>query len=244
MNPLKALKGSTLAILCTTQKAMSLSTNKQIRNVLKETDKLEWDDRIALQQKWTNEEKGWQCAVEWRETKYGVGLFSAQNIDAGTVIRVGKNGLNLLQFKNANDLERFIERPSSDSCHSSEEEAAARLRYLADYLWGFHRQANEEGYCNVESEKQTDRFFGMWIPGNGLNHNTSPNTVYRAAAEGGTDEGINLVALRDISKGEELYDDYIRHGKAPLWLKEFSVKNNISLNFGDCNDFVKGKNLP
>lgn len=240
-NPSKAVMGVTLGLLCNMQKANSLSAHRQITNVLKENGGLEWDDRIALQQKWTNEEKGWQCAVEWRSTQYGVGLFSTQDIDAGTVIRVGKNGSNLLQFRSIDDIETFIQGSSSVSLGGSDEESAARLRYVADYLWGFNPHADERGYYDVESENHIDRFFGMWIPGNGLNHNASPNTVYRAAADGGTNEGINLVALCDISKGEELYDDYIRHGKAPSWLKEFAEKYNTSLNFGDCNDFVESE---
>mmetsp|Transcript_22054 Transcript_22054/g.32586 ORF Transcript_22054/g.32586 Transcript_22054/m.32586 type:complete len:244 (-) Transcript_22054:98-829(-) len=241
MKPSKGVVGTTLGFLCNTQKCNSLSSHRQIINVLKENSRLEWDNRLALQEKWTNEEKGWKCAVEWRNTQYGVGLFSVQNIDAGTVIRVGKNGSNLLQFESIDDIERFIKGYSNDSLDGSDEESLARLRYVADYLWGFNPHADERGYYDVESEENIDRFFGMWIPGNGLNHSTSPNTVYRAAAEGGVNEGIDLVALCDISKGEELYDDYVRHGKAPLWLKEFANKYNTGLNFGDCNDFVESK---
>lgn len=46
----------------------------------------------------------------------------------------------------------------------------------------------------------------MRIPGNGLNHNESPNTVYREHSEQGTNAGVSLVALTDITKGDELYD--------------------------------------
>jgi hypothetical protein len=82
----------------------------------------------------------------------------------------------------------------------------------------FNPNADERGYDDDDdettSEKETNRFFGMWVPGNGLNHNREPNTVYRPAAQGGTDVGIHLVALRDIEQGEELFD-YRRHGTAP-----------------------------
>ena len=57
--------------------------------------------------------------------------------------------------------------------------------------------------------------------GNGLNHRLEPNTVYRAAG-GGTEEGINLVALTNIKSGEQLFDDYRRHGSAPQWALDFA----------------------
>ncbi|KAL3897095.1 MAG: hypothetical protein SGARI_007001 [Bacillariaceae sp.] len=73
----------------------------------------------------------------------------------------------------------------------------------------------------------------MWIPGNGLNHHTEPNTVYRMS-----DDGIDLMSLKDIAKDEELYDDYRRHGKAPEWLEHWAKQHKVSLNFAGCNDFV------
>jgi len=76
-------------------------------------------------------------------------------------------------------------------------------------------------------------FYGMWIPGNGVNHNETPNTVYKA-----TPDGINLVALVDIKADDELFDDYRRHGTSSPWLKEFARIHNVTLNFADCNDFV------
>ena len=48
---------------------------------------------------------------------------------------------------------------------------------------------------------------GFRVPGNGLNHNFTPNTVYRPAVNGGTDVGIDLVAISNIKAGDELYDD-------------------------------------
>ena len=62
--------------------------------------------------------------------------------------------------------------------------------------------------------------------------------MYRPARDGGTDVGINLVALTNIEAGEELYDDYRRHGSAPKWLLEFAKEYNVTLNFAECNDFV------
>lgn len=158
-------------------------------------------------------------------TLFGVGLFAAEDIAAGTVLRTGVIGRNLLQFTNADDIESFCQRGGSDEFDS-------RLRYTCDYLWGFTTKGtDEQGYRDTYKEKH--RFYGCWVPGNGLNHKTEPNTVYRSS-----ENGINLVALTEVEAGDELYDDYTRHGRAPEWLLAFSQKYNVNLNFAECNDFV------
>lgn len=43
---------------------------------------------IGLQTKWSNADKGWKVAVEWKKTPFGAGLFAAQDMDAGTTMRV------------------------------------------------------------------------------------------------------------------------------------------------------------
>jgi SET domain len=191
---------------------------------------VEWNDRIALQAMLTLKEKGWKVLVEWKETSHGIGVFAGESIAASTVLRVGKHGRNLLQFKCRDDIEAFCGN-NSDYQQS--------LNYVQDYLWGYNTITDERGYEVSESTVE-DRFFGMWLPGNGLNHHCSPNTVYRTLP-GGTDDGIMLVALTDIGTGQELYDDYRRHGAAPAWLKEFAEKKQLALNFADCNDFVAPK---
>ncbi|CAB9518548.1 expressed unknown protein [Seminavis robusta] len=198
--------------------------------VLDHMDGADWDNRIALQAKWTNEEKGWQVGVEWKHTPFGVGLFATDDIAEGTILRIGQNGHNLMQFQSIQDIEEFCRHP---------EDYPARLRYVSDYLWGFSWQNTDaQGYdLPDDTSSVEDRFMGMWVPGNGLNHNLVPNTVYRTR-KGGTQEGIVLVALCDVAAGDELFDDYRRHGRAPEWLKEFAREKQVSLNFAECNDFV------
>lgn len=206
---------------------------------------VDWDDRIGMQSAWTNMEKGWKVEVDWRETPFGAGLFAAQDIPSGTLLREGNNGINLIQFHSIEDIETFC-KGDGDSGTAAYH---SKLSYVKDYMWGFNPNADGEGYDIVDdktagklsAEHEAERFFGMWVPGNGLNHSPSPNTVYRPAINGGTDVGIDLVALRDIREGEELFDDYRRHGSAPAWLLKFASKNNVSLNFAECNDFVDEK---
>ena len=188
------------------------------------------ENRIALQAKWSNEEKGWQVPVEWKNTPYGIGLFAAADIAAETTLRVGTNGNNLLQFKSVNEIETFCQQGKSEEYH-------ARLNYVSDYLWGYSPiNTDSKGY-DLSPPGEDERFYGMWIPGNGLNHKAVPNTVYRTR-KGGTDAGIVLVSLCDIAAGDELLDDYRRHGLAPKWLQDFARTKNVSLNFADCNNFV------
>lgn len=206
-------------------------------------NQIDWDDRIGLQGQWSNEAKGWKVNVEWKETHFGAGLFALEAIPAGTVLRNGQNGRNLIQFRSVSDIEDFCQSDDRDG----DSVDRSRLLYVKDYLWGFNTNADERGYElavdsndeeKIRTKQANDRFFGMWIPGNGLNHHLEPNTVYRQA-EGGTKVGINLVALRAIAPGEELFDDYRRHGTAPQWLSAFAEKYGVSLNFADCNDFVR-----
>lgn len=203
---------------------------------------VDWNDRVGMQEKWNNKEKGWKVSVEWKETPFGAGLFAAQDIANGTLLRIGKNGINLAQFTSIEDIEAF--------CGGNDEDKDvfdAKLKYVKDYMWGFSLNTDERGYDIVTKDEAlmerhaSERFFGMWCPGNGLNHNPNPNTVYRADEDGGTRAGINLVAIADIRKGDELFDDYRRHGHAPEWLLDFAKKYDVSLNFAECNDFVNDK---
>lgn len=199
----------------------------------------DWNDRIGLQEKWfTNQEKGWQVQVKWKMTPFGVGLFANQDIPGGTILRVGTRGHNLVQFCSVEEIEAFCHM-EGDADRNSDADYHARLNYVKDYLWGYSpSHTDTQGYDLPSSPLGSEnRFYGMWIPGNGLNHSPIPNTVYRTR-KGGIETGIVLVALRDISDDEELFDDYRRHGRAPSWLLEFASTKEVSLNFAECNDFV------
>ena len=202
-------------------------TGKLLVNTLRTATAVDWDNRIALQKLWSNSEKGWRVEVEWRNTPYGVGLFAAQDISGGTILRTGIIGCNLMQFTTVDDIQAF--------CEISIDEYDSRLRYVSDYLWGFTTcGTDEKGYLVNSHQDEENRFYGMWIPGNGLNHDENPNTVYCT-----TKDGIDLVALQHIESGSELYDDYRRHGQAPDWLLEFARDYQVAtLNFPECNTFV------
>jgi len=251
---------------CSTEESSSdtntnTNTNSSIKNTLEA--KLDWNDRIGIQDRYTLEEKGWEVRVDWRSTPYGAGVFSREDsvIEAGTILRRGIIGLNLKEFTSIDDIHQFCTTAGTivETEARGESESVgyrAKLGYVKDYLWGFNKEADERGYdtntnantidkngsissgssISPDDDSDTDddkRFFGMWVPGNGLNHNETPNTVYRP-----TKDGIDLVALVDIKVDDELFDDYRRHGTSSPWLKEFADIHNVTLNFADCNDFV------
>ncbi len=223
----------TWSVLDTHISRQMMSLQSSLINTLEST--LDWSDRIGLQDRYTLQEKGWHVEVDWRPTLYGAGLFSKQFIAKGTILRTGVLGLNLKEFTSIADIDAFCEQQQVEA----PETAVARRIYVKDYLWGFSKFANDEGYPldskadAMDSSSGNRRFYGMWIPGNGLNHSSRPNTVYRLSPD-----GINLVALTDIAIDDELFDDYRRHGSAPEWLKEFAQLHQVTLNFADCNDFV------
>jgi hypothetical protein len=234
--------------ISTTSLVYPISILDRINNSNLDNDERIWSDRIALQNSWTLHEKGWQVSVEWKVSPLlndssGIGVFAKQLIPAGTILRIGILNDNLIQLTSINDIETFCNEYGPSQYQG-------RLQYVQDYLWGFYpsNMTDENGYpkSNDDISNNTDeRFFGMWMPGNGLNHNKIPNTVYRnddtftTIASSNGKRALYLIALSDIQEGDELFDDYRRHGTTPpLWLKNYAIEKNITLNFADCNDFV------
>jgi SET domain len=199
-----------------------------------------WSNRRVLQDQFSLRDKGWHVDVVWNMTpQYGIAVYANQDIARGTVVRTGYLHKNLIPLASVEAIESFCGGPwNSDQTSPLYQQ---RLQYVQDYLWGYYptSSTDERGYPRETEHGAMDaRFFGMWIPGNGLNHNNNANTVYRDLPGGPFQQGLQLVALTDIAKGEELFDDYRRHGTAPLWLRRFAQDKNITLNFADCNGFV------
>ena len=144
---------------------------------------IDWNDRIGLQATWTNEKKGWNVDVEWRQTKFGAGLFALEDIPKDSILRVGKNGRNLKEFQSLADIESYIQTVAKDETATATSGVVttgrpicneARLYYVADYLWGFDPVVDEQRENAYERSTSNDkssgagsppRFFGMWVPG-------------------------------------------------------------------------------
>eukprot|EP00121_Abeoforma_whisleri_P002349 Awhi_evm1s2104 len=197
------------------------STSNPI-NTIDNADKVDWNDRVGLQDQWSNKDKGWRVDVEWKQTPYGAGVFAKQKIKKGTILRIGRNGKNLLQFRDSAEMRSFCLDAKGTPNQS-------RISYTSDYFYGFRFDSNDDSSSSM--------WYGLWVPGNGLNHSLEANTIYQTASDG-IDKGIDLVAMTDIAEGSELFDDYRRHGKAPDWAKSFANEFGVSMNFEGCNDFV------
>ena len=112
--------------------------------------RLDWNDRIGLQDRFTLEEKGWKVQVDWRSTPYGAGLFSTQDIEAGEILRRGILGVNLKEFTSIADIDDFC-RTSGETTEiagdsNNDTGHKAKLGYIKDYLWGFNKDADDRGY--------------------------------------------------------------------------------------------------
>ena len=78
----------------------------------------------------------------------------------------------------------------------------------------------------------------VYIPGNGINHRVGGNTR-KVCRRGGCD----LVAVRDIPKGEPLGIDYNSFGRAPRWHTDMlrEIFGTDECIFAGLNDFVGEK---
>jgi len=184
---------------------------------------ISWANRLELQNQWTNSEKGWQVAVEWNQGPYGVGLFAEETISEGTLMRQGVIGRNLVRFQGETCLYQFL------GCWN-DPRYPERLDYVADYLYG----------VDLRNDGKEDQwFYGIWLPGHGINHDYDSNIVFHAVWDiDDTLIGLNLHASQDIQEGQEILENYHAFGRAPPWLLEFKDRAKIDLNFVDCNSFV------
>lgn len=164
--------------------------------------------------------------MEWKRTPFGAGVFANEDIAKGTTLRFGKIGRNLLRFDLAEDVVDFC-------CAGGAMPLAPRVAYVSDYFYGFDPNAEV-----LDAANPLPWFYGVWIPGNGLNHSPTPNVLYKCA-RGGIGVGIDLTALTDISSGDELLDDYRRFGPPPPWAQAAAKQLKMpGMNFAGSNDFV------
>ena len=141
----------------------------------------------------------------------GIGVFADEDIEAGTVLRIGTIGVNLVIFN-----------PTTNYPNKNKTKATAE--HLKNYAWVCP--------CHV---KGGGKDMMVLIPGSGINHRTQANsmTVCRK-------DGVDLVAVRPIKRGEPISNDYNLFGRAPQWhvdmLKEaFGTDECV---FRGLNDYV------
>ena len=143
----------------------------------------------------------------------GIGVFADENIKAGTVMREGRFGVNMVIFN------RNTNYPNTKSNQT--------LEHLKN--WAF--------VCPCHVEGGGDDMM-VYIPGSGINHRVNGNTRQVCRCD-----GVDQVSVRDIPKGEPLGIDYNSFGCAPKWhldaLKEtFGTEGCL---FRGLNDFVSSE---
>merc|ERR1712032_73301 len=90
-------------------------------------------------------------------------------------------------------------------------------QYVADYTFGL--------------EVDEDKFVhGAFFPGNGCNHDVANRNI-RLQCVYSADESellrIDMVAIKDISEGDEILDNYETFGPAPKFLQTWAAQQDI-----------------
>ena len=181
-----------------------------------------FSERTDIQSLFPNAMKGWQVPVHHGECSlgYGMAVFAGADIEAGTVLRRGVPGLNLLRIQSKEDLDRLGDNPHV-------------LSYLADYLFGF-----TDCDDSVEDSKKIYHQ-NLWVPGCGFNLCAARANVDHTHSEDGTE--VHLVAKKKMAKGEQMFQDVSDLGHAPEfmveWRDSFKSKFEMPLNFKGQNDY-------
>jgi len=66
-----------------------------------------WMDRYKMQNAYSREAKGWKVQVKWEVSPIigaGVGVFVAEDVKEGQVLRLANTGRNLIRFRKKSDL--------------------------------------------------------------------------------------------------------------------------------------------
>ena len=176
----------------------------------------DWEDSIQMQQSMTLEEAGWQVKVRWgRQTSdtgqdLGIGLIADQDLTAGRVIRICTVGKSLIIFNSTTNL------PNLNNWKTA--------KYVQNYSFA----------CECIVDAGVDALL-LYVPGNSLNHSENGNTQATCY-----EEALHLAVTTDVKKGEPLFHDYRKFGRAPSWfldkLRE-SIGDERTV-FQGCNEYV------
>ena len=165
--------------------------------------------------------------VYHQESDFGIGAFIQESVSTGTILRKGCKNTNLIIAKSKHDFPKLTE---------------ASLYYIQNYCSTVKLELvenenieqtgkNEQHENSVENKEM---FF--WVPGNSTNHSEHSSNVVALESV----DGYDMVASRDILKGEELTEDYNHFGKPPRWYEEFLEEVGIEeFIFKGHNDYVK-----
>jgi len=178
---------------------------------------ISWESADEMQRSMTLEEKGWRVKVKWGqqyegEQCIGLGVFADEDIPSGTIVRIGRIGVNQVVFN------KNINLPTTKNKKT--------VVYVKDYA----------GRCPCQNKENPDNLL-VWLPGSSWNHSENNSNIKYNCLKA----GIDMVASRDIRKDEAITGDYRTMGFSPDWYKEW-LKEELGDSenvFQGCNDFVK-----
>ncbi|KAL3905760.1 MAG: hypothetical protein SGARI_004309 [Bacillariaceae sp.] len=153
----------------------------------------------------------------------------------------------MIQFASRQDIDDFLTGGSQETKLTKDDpEYQARVRYLSDYLFGNHQYKDMDG--NPIPGATDEWIYCILVPGFGTNHREDPNVkifnlkvllLEDDKTHSKEDEGVVMVATRDIPKGEEICNSYSHCGPAPQFVQDFAKEHSVPMVFPGCNDFVK-----
>ena len=121
--------------------------------------------RCDAESQWPAHVNGWvagadgQALVDWDEDQYGgIGVYATEDIAAGSVLREGTFGQNMVRFHDFDDVKAF--------CMAADGKPdLVLIKYLSCYMFG------------VESDDRAAFANALWVLGCALNHSNDPGEV-------------------------------------------------------------------
>ena len=164
-----------------------------------------WSDTMKMQASLNLKQKGYRKKVTWKQSVVpwaNIGIFAAEDIRKGEVIRVLEENKNLIVFRSKNDIPPLT--PTTKD-------------FLSNYI------CQSEDLCLV------------MIPGTSFNHSEEKVNMKMVKI---SEHVVHIVARRDITCGDEIFEDYNDSGSPPDFLAETVREHGMSLIFKGFNDFV------
>lgn len=176
---------------------------------------------------------GWKVQVYWAPSKAipdTMGLFAAEFIPKGKLLREMLVGINFMRFRTLNDMPK--------------KENKATLDYIGGYIYTVPNLLVSSPL--VSHISRFHPVTGIWIPGSGFNHaEVNSNSDRPESPEANVADskfGAGKLALKDVKPGEELFEDYREFGDIPSVVKQWNelLDNPVAeFNFPGSNDFVE-----
>ena len=187
--------------------------NDFIKNGIPDT----WKDSEAMQNSFSFRDKNWKVPITHKTTEFGIGVFVNENVEQGTILRVGVDKENVIIVKNLDWVPNVIKRSENTVQRNR------TLEFISNYIYGW---SYPDGIVETY----------LWLPGCSINHRKNGANISFIR----TKRGVDLFATKNLEAGEELLADYNSFGPPASWLVDFLVSSGVKkLCWKGYNDFVE-----